>query len=117
VASLVGEGAPPMTWLTLAAVGLTTFLLRASFIVFADPQRFPHAFRQALAFVPPAVLAAIVAPGLLLREGSFDLSVDNPRWIAGIVAMGAAAATRSAGVAIACGMAALWTLQSMLAGG
>lgn len=105
------------TWLTLAAVGLTTFLLRASFIVFADPQRFPHLFRAALAFVPPSVLAAIVAPGLLLREGAFDLTLDNPRWMAGVVAMGAAALTRSAGVAIAVGMAALWTLQAVLAAG
>ena len=41
------------TWLTLLAVGAVTFLLRASFIVFADPHRFPHLFRQALAYVPP----------------------------------------------------------------
>lgn len=105
------------TLITIVAVGLTTFLLRASFIVFADPQRFPHAFRQALTFVPPAVLAAIVAPGLLLREGALDPSLDNPRWVAGLVAMAAAAASRSAGVAIACGMAALWLLQAMLRGG
>ena len=99
------------TWLAIVGVGATTFLLRASFIVFADPQRFPHAFRQALTFVPPAVLAAIVAPGLLMHEGTVDLSLDNPRWIAGVLAILVAARTRSVLAAIVAGMGALCLLQ------
>jgi branched-subunit amino acid transport protein len=99
------------TWLAIVLVGVTTFLMRASFIVFADPQRFPHLFRQALAFVPPAVLAAIVAPGLLMREGEIDVSFDNLRWVAGLVAIAVAARTRSTLATVAAGMAALWLLQ------
>ena len=98
-------------WLTMLAAGAITFLLRASFIVFADPHRFPRFFRQALAFVPPAVLAAIVAPGLVLREGAFDLSTGNPRWIAGALAILVAARTRSVLASVVSGMAALWLLQ------
>ena len=99
------------TWLAIVLVGVTTFLMRASFIVFADPQRFPHLFRQALAFVPPAVLAAIVAPGLLMRDGQIDVSLDNLRWVAGLVAIAVAARTRSTLATVAAGMAALWLLQ------
>ena len=99
------------TWLAIAGVGAVTFLLRASFIVFADPQRFPAWFRKALVFVPPAVLAAIVAPGLLLREGAIDPSWHNPRWIAGLLAILVAARTRSVLAAIVSGMGALWLLQ------
>lgn len=102
-------------WAAILVVSVTTFLLRASFILFADPHRFPHAFRQALKFVAPAVLAAIVAPGLLLAGGRVDLSLDNPRWIAGAIAIAAAILTRSAVAAIASGMAALWVLQWGLA--
>ena len=98
-------------WITILAVGAVTFLLRASFIVFADPHRFPHRFRQALAFVPPAVLAAIVAPGLLVRDGMLDLSLANPRWIAGLVAIAVGARSRNMLAAIAAGMATLWLLQ------
>ena len=98
-------------WLTMLAAGAVTFLLRASFIVFADPHRFPRRFRQALAFVPPAVLAAIVAPGLMLREGALDLSMGNPRWIAGLAAILVAWRTRSVLATIVSGMAALWLLQ------
>ena len=99
------------TWLAILGVGAVTFLLRASFIVFADPHRFPQFFRQALAFVPPAVLAAIVAPGLLMSHGSLDLTLANPRWIAGILAILVAYRTRSVLAAIVSGMGALWLLQ------
>ena len=98
-------------WLAIVGVGAVTFLLRASFIVFADPHRFPAWFRKALVFVPPAVLAAIVAPGLLLREGAVDPSWHNPRWIAGIVAMLVAWRTRSVLATTVAGMGALWLLQ------
>ena len=102
-------------WLAILLVSATTFLLRASFILFADPQRFPHGFRQALKFVAPAVLAAIVAPGLLLADGRLDASLENPRWIAGAIAIVATILTRSTVAAIASGMGALWLLQWGLA--
>ena len=99
------------TWLTLLAVGAVTFLLRASFIVFADPHRFPHGFRQALAFVPPSVLPAIVAPGLLVRGDTVDASLANPRWIAGLIAIAVAVRTKSTLATVLAGMAALWLAQ------
>lgn len=98
------------TWLAIVGVGLITFLTRASFIAFADPHKFPHGFRVALAFVPPAVLAAIVVPGLVLPEGVVDFTLGNPRWIAGLVAVAVAVRTRNAVATIASGMAALWLI-------
>ena len=59
-------------WIVILGAGAVTFLTRASFIVFADPQKFPHAFRVALAYVPAAVLAAIVVPGLAIAHGALD---------------------------------------------
>ena len=102
-------------WLVILGVALVTFGLRASFIVFADPHRFPHAFRQALVFVPPAVLAAIVAPGLLAPAGVLAFGLDNPRAIAGLVAIAFAIRWRTPLAAIASGMASLWLLQWALA--
>lgn len=102
------------TWLIIAGVALTTFLLRASFIVFADPQRFPSTFRRALAYVPPAVLAAIVAPGLLLPEGVLDFTLANARLPAGLLAMAVAARVRHPLAPIAAGLPALWLLQWVL---
>lgn len=102
------------TWLVILGVAACTYLLRASFIVFADPHRFPKRFRQALAFVPPAVLAAIVAPGLLLQDGSLALGADNPRWIAGVIAIVVGAKSRSMLATIATGMVVLWLLQGLM---
>jgi branched chain amino acid efflux pump len=99
------------TWLTIGAVSLATFALRAAFIVFADPHRFPHAFRQALKFVPPAVLAAIVALGLVVADGRMDFSAHNLRLLAGLVAIVGTLFLRSTLAAIAIGMAVLWALQ------
>jgi branched-subunit amino acid transport protein len=99
------------TWLIILCVAWVTFVLRASFIVFADPHKFPHAFRQALTFVPPAVLAAIVAPGLVMANGVIDLSLSNERLIAGLAAIVVTIFIRNAMAAIAIGMAALWLLQ------
>jgi branched-subunit amino acid transport protein len=98
-------------WIAIVAVGVVTFLLRASFIVFADPHRFPKLFREALAFVPPSVLPAIVAPGLLLRGDAIDVSLGNPRWIAGLIAIAVATRTRSTLATVLAGMGALWLLQ------
>jgi branched-subunit amino acid transport protein len=98
-------------WLAILGVSASTFLLRASFIVFADPHRFPKRFRRALAFVPPAVLAAIVVPGLLLTSTGFDLTGANPRWIAGVAAIVACARWRNVMSGIVTGMVTLWLLQ------
>ena len=98
-------------WLVILGVAALTFGLRASFIVFADPQRFPPHFRHALGFVPPAVLAAIVMPGLLMPQGVLDLTLGNPRPIAGVLAILVAVRTRSVLATIVSGMGALWLLQ------
>ena len=102
-------------WIVIVGAGVVTFLTRASFIVFADPHKFPRAFRVALAFVPAAVLAAIVAPGLAMPEGVLDLSPANLRALAGLVAGIVAWKARSPLAPIAAGMAALWCLQAFLA--
>jgi branched-subunit amino acid transport protein len=98
-------------WIVIVSVAAATFLLRASFLLFANPHRFPHAFRQALTFVPPAVLAAIVAPGLAMPEGVFDWTLANPRWIAGLVALAVAYRFRNPLAPVAAGLPALWLLQ------
>ena len=98
-------------WPIIVGVALVTFLLRASFLLFANPHKFPHAFRQALTFVPPAVLAAIVAPGLFMPLGAFDPTFANPRWIAGLVALGVCLRSRNPLAPIIAGLPALWLLQ------
>jgi branched-subunit amino acid transport protein len=100
-------------WVVIVGAGVVTFLTRASFIVFADPHKFPHAFRVALAFVPAAVLAAIVVPGLAMPQGALDLTPANPRLLAGLAAAVVAMKVRNPLGSIAAGMVALWGLQAL----
>jgi len=100
-------------WLVIVGAGIVTLLTRASFIVFADPHKFPHAFRVALAFVPAAVLAAIVVPGLVMPQGTLDFTPSNPRLVAGLAAVAVAVKVRNPLVSIVAGMVALWGLQAL----
>ena len=102
-------------WIVIVGAGVVTFLARASFIVFADPHKFPHAFRVALAFVPASVLAAIVVPGLAMPHGAIDLTFANPRLLAGVVALAVAAKVRNPLPALVAGMVTLWGLQALAA--
>ena len=59
----------------------------------------PPLVRQALHYVPPAVLSAIIFPELLLPGGQLDLSMGNLRLLAGLLAADRelAAASQSGG--------------------
>ncbi len=67
--------------------------------------------RRALHYVPPAVLSAIIFPELLYPAGSLDLSFDNTRILAGIIAILVAWYTKNTLLTILAGMIALLILQ------
>ena len=67
-----------------------------------------------LQYVAPAVLAALVAPAVLLRDNSIDLSpVTNPRALAALIALLIAWKTKSVAAVIVAGMAVVWLLQAL----
>ncbi len=98
-------------WLTLVIAGTLTYLTRLSFIALLDRWKLPPVAQRALRFVPPAVLSAIIFPELFIHSGSFDLSLNNLRLIAGIIAALVGWKTRNILLTIAAGMAALYILQ------
>ena len=59
----------PEVWLMIVLSGAITFSHRAAFIMLGSRLRMPPILRRSLAYVPPAVLAAIVAPALLVDSG------------------------------------------------
>lgn len=102
-------------FLALAAAGVLTFLTRLSFIALLGSTEVPAVVVRALRFVPPAVLSAIVANEVLVRDGAVDLSAGNLRLLAAAIATGVALLTRNVFATIGAGMVALWTLQALLA--
>lgn len=100
--------------LTLVACGLVTFLTRFSFIAGGQRLALGPRLQALLRYVPPAVLAALIAPEIFVREGVVDFSLLSPRPIAALLAAVVALCTRSVSLTIGAGLLALWLAQHFL---
>ena len=98
-------------WLIIIGMGLVTYGIRLAPIVLLGRIEIPLVVQQALRFVPPAVLTAIIVPELLYRNGQVDVSLGNLRLIAGLLAIVVAWRTKNALLTIGAGMITLWVLQ------
>ena len=98
-------------WLMLLIIGAVTYAIRLSCIGLLGQKEMPALLLKALRFVPITVLPAIILPELFLRNNTLALSLQNPRWIAGILAAIVAWRTRNVLLTIAVGMVALWALE------
>lgn len=99
-------------WTAIVISGAGTYAMRASFLAFAHRMAIvPPAVARVLRQIPPAALAAIVAPALLRPEGHLDLL--QPNLLAGLIAAGVAWKTRNVGVTVVVGIAALAALQHL----
>jgi len=101
-------------WLVIIFGGLITFGMRFSLIYLFGRFQVPETMRRALHYVPPAVLSAIIFPELFLRNGSMDISMENTRLLAGLIATLVAWFSKSTLVTILAGMIALYLLQYFL---
>jgi branched-subunit amino acid transport protein len=101
-------------WLMLFVIGAITYAIRLSCIGLLGQKDMPALLLKALRFVPITVLPAIILPELFLRNNALALSLQNPRWIAGILAGFVAWRTRNVLLTIATGMVALWALEFAL---
>jgi branched-subunit amino acid transport protein len=101
-------------WLVMLLGGLITFLIRFSFIYLFGRFEIPETIRKALRYVPPAVLSAIIFPELFLHDGAINLSLENTRLLAGLVAILVAWFSKNTLVTILAGMVALFLLKLFL---
>ncbi len=72
----------------IAGMALVTFSVRYVMFAMAERLVFPVWFKHALAYVPPVVLSAIIAPLILMPDGYLDISLANPYFWAALVAAG-----------------------------
>jgi len=101
-------------WLVMLFGGLITFGMRFSLIYLFGRFEVPVTMRRALHYVPPAVLSAIIFPELFLRDGVLNVSFDNIRLLAGLVAILVAWYSKNTLITIIAGMLALFLLQIVL---
>jgi len=98
--------------LTILGMGLVTYLTRLAPIWLFTRLTIPIWLRQAMRYVPTAVLTAIVFTEVLLPGGSLDISIHNARLLSALLAAVVAWRTRNVLVTITVGMMALWILQA-----
>lgn len=92
--------------LALCTLGmmLGTALPRALPMTLLADRPMPFRVRRWLAFVPAAILAALVAPDIFLREGELFVSTDNMFLLAALPTILVAWKTRSLFATLAAGM-------------
>jgi branched-subunit amino acid transport protein len=103
-------------WLAILGVTLATFLARSTVLLVGDRLRLPPIVESALRYAPACALAGIIAPDLVMTPVGLDLSLENPRWLAGLAAAAIFAAFRSTIGAISGGMAVFWLLRAWFGG-
>jgi branched-subunit amino acid transport protein len=95
-------------WLIIIGIGLGTYALRLSFIHLHGRFSMPEVIQRGLRLVPAAVLAALVAPALVYSDGALAVTSDDPRLLAGLVALLVAWRYQHMLLTLASGMAVLW---------
>ena len=98
-------------WLTIIGMGIVTYFIRVSPILLLERFELNENIKQALRFVPVAVLTAIVFPEMFQPGGQLDLTLGNDRMIAGFIAIGVAYFSKNVVWTVLIGMVVLWGLQ------
>lgn len=98
----------------IAAMGAVTYLPRALPLAVLAQMKIPEGFIRWLRFVPVAVLAALLAPELLLRDGGFDLTLQNQYLLAAVPCFLVAVKTKNLLLTVGVGLAAAILLQAAM---
>ena len=98
-------------WLAILGMGVITYGIRLVPIWLLERATIGEGWRQALRFVPAAVLSAIILPELFMPGGTLDISLGNARLLAGLLAILVAWRTKNILWTLAVGMVLLWMLQ------
>ena len=101
-----------MIWLVMIVGGIFTFGTRFVMLSGWVAHGLPRWLIDALAFVPIAVLTAILVPAVLIDPATQQIIVmGNERIVAAVVASIIALLTRNVIATISSGLATLWFLQ------
>jgi branched-subunit amino acid transport protein len=100
-------------WGLILGMMAVTFGIRYLLFALAGRIAMPPLMEAALPYIPPAVLAAITLPAVLLPRGEWFISWTNPYLIAALVATLAGILTRNLLATIATGLIAFFASQML----
>lgn len=62
----------------IAGAALATYATRFPLLVFDGAKKLPPGFGKYLSFIAPAVLTALIAPAILVKQGTVQFNWANP---------------------------------------
>jgi branched-subunit amino acid transport protein len=98
----------------MVLLGVSTFVLRLSFIHWFGARPIPPALKSALRFVPASALAALILPAVVYSGDSPGFQLENFRLFAAAVAAVVAWKSRSVLLTLVSGLGLLWLLNNFL---
>lgn len=104
-------------YLLILGMGICTFLPRYLPLVLRRNKELPSGAKALLGYVPPAVLAAIVVPALLMPAGNrIDVSPASPYLLGGIVAMACTVLSKKWLLSSGAGVLVFFLVQRLVGG-
>ena len=97
--------------LIIAGMAAATFFTRFACLALFSRNGVPEWMGKWLKHVPTAILTALIAPALLLPQGSLDISIGNHYLLAGCVAAATAYKSRSVIATMTLGLAVMFALR------
>jgi branched chain amino acid efflux pump len=94
--------------LLILGMAAVTFATRYPVLAWFSTRPLPERFKTALAYVPAAVLTAIIVPAVLAPDGPVQLTLSNAGLFAGFAAALISWRTKNLLAAIVGGMALYW---------
>lgn len=94
-------------WQVIIGAAIVTYLPRMLPLVLGSKRQLPDPVLQWLGFIPPAVLAALLAPSLFMSGQQLNFSLDNTNLLAAVPCFLVAVLTRSMVWTLIIGMASV----------
>jgi branched-subunit amino acid transport protein len=104
---------PDYLWLLLG-MGLVTYLPRVLPLLILSERNLPQGLRNWLSLIPVAILAALLAPGLLINSSPQSFTLGKAELFAALPTLLIALRTRSLGVTVIFGMGCYWLIHTWL---
>ncbi|MFZ5946268.1 MAG: AzlD domain-containing protein [Bacillota bacterium] len=102
---------PITIWLIIFLSGVGTYFLRISLIYLYGKINLPSLLEKSLRFIPPAVFSALMVPQLFYIDNTLNISLNNYRLMAGIIAAFVAWKVKNVLLTTFVGLGALWLIQ------
>lgn len=102
-------------WLLFLGIGTGTFLIRFSFVYLQSRGKAnPDRFKKLFIFLPPAILAALCIPPIVLDRSAAELSLHWPQILAAIITVIVAKTLKGGLKPIAAGLLTLYALNHVI---